>query len=418
MEVMLAGLTSYRAVTGLRSRKAMLETLVRQLNMVRLTVGALALILMAGCTGLIDDNSEGIAPEEKLARELFTTKAAPALNTNCLSCHNGSRPMIDFLAGASDLEVRAKLIGFDPPVLNLTAPQSSRLLTKGSHEGPALNASATSDLLEWIRAEKDAQPDPGLTDPTANLETEPFLPLICTSGTPPDVTCPVNDVDLTSVGLAGSRVHFVAQALGSGLYLNQLKVIAGTGGVYLEHPLFVSNPDGAEPIPDSIDRYFAVKLNLMETTEEQLGGGTAAFVGWNATDKISIHFKAIKPFQPDAGTGPGPGGGGGCKVLASFKTNAVPRLQASCASCHAGGDANAVSAMNITGFDSATDATAQTACNQVLTRVNLTTPDTSGLFIAPAVGNANHPFAFPDAGTFDAFKTPLLTWINAERTAP
>ena len=53
-----------------------------------------------------------------------------------------------------------------------------------------------------------------------------------------------------------------------------------------------------------------------------------------------------------------------------------------------------------------------------MTGVTLPPPDPSGLFIAPAVGNANHPFAFPDAGTFDAFKTPLLTWINAERTAP
>ena len=416
MELMLPGLTSYRAVTGLRSRKAMLETLVQQLNMVRLTVGALALVLMAGCTGLIEESSEGIAPEEQLARDLFTTKAAPALNTFCLSCHNGSRPNIDFLVGTSDLEVRAALIAFDPPVVNLTAPQSSRLLTKGSHEGPALSATSTSDILEWIRAEKDAQPDPGLTDPTANLETAPFLLRACV-GPAGSTECPVNDIDLTDIGLPGTRIQFVAQGLGSGIYLNQLKVVGGPMGVYLEHPLFASRPENAEALPDSIDRYFAVKMNLMASAEEQLAGGTAAFVGWNINDRVSILFKTIKAYQPDAGGGGG-GGGGGCKVLASFKTNVVPRLQASCASCHAGGDANAVSAMNITGYDSATDATAQTACNQVLTRVNLTTPDNSGLFIAPAVGNVNHPFAFPDAGTFDAFKNPLLTWINAERTAP
>ncbi len=416
---MLAGPTSYRAVTGLRSRKAMLETLVQQLNMVRLTVGALALVVFAGCTGLIDaDNAPAIAPEEQLARELFTTKAAPALNTFCLACHNGSRPSIDFLVGASDLDVRAALIAFDPPVVNLSAPQSSRLLTKGSHEGPALSATSTSDILEWIRAEKDAQPDPGLTDPTANLETAPFLLRACV-GPAGSAECPVNDIDLTDIGLPGTRIQFVAQGLGSGIYLNQLKVVGGPMGVYLEHPLFASRPEGVEALPDSIDRYFAVKMNLMASTEEQLAGGTAAFVGWNINDRISILFKTIKPFQPDGGGGEGGGGGGGgCKVLASFKTNVVPRLQASCARCHGGADANAVSAMSITGFDSVTDATVQTACNQVLTRVNLTTPDNSGVFIAPAVGNVNHPFAFPDAGSFDGFKTPLLTWINAERTAP
>jgi hypothetical protein len=53
-----------------------------------------------------------------------------------------------------------------------------------------------------------------------------------------------------------------------------------------------------------------------------------------------------------------------------------------------------------------------------MTRVNLTTPDTSGIFLAPDPANANHPFRFADATTFNAFKNPVLTWINAEKTAP
>ncbi|MDB4963516.1 MAG: uncharacterized protein JWP01_3515 [Myxococcales bacterium] len=399
----------------------MLATLVRQLNMVRLSVGAIALLTMVGCTGLIGGDPSGLTPEETLARRMWAEKAGPVLNTSCVGCHAGQRPNTDFLIGADDLEIRARIIGFEPAVINLSAPQSSRILTKGPHEGPSLTATETSDVLEWIRAEKDAQPDPGESDPTANLETTPFTPAICTSGTPPAPTCPTNDIDLTEVGLPGAKLHFVAQALGSGLYLNQLSIIPGADGVYLEHPLFASYPaDGSDAKPDQIDRFYNVKLNLMgNAPAEQLQGGTAAFVNFLATDKISVLFKIVKAYQPDT-VGPGPGGvgGGGCKTVAEFKTNAAPRFQASCASCHAGANANATSAMNITGVNSPDDAMVTLACNQILTRVNLTTPDQSGVFLAADPANNNHPFRFPDAAQFNAFKNPVLIWINAEKVAP
>lgn len=162
---MLAGLTSLRAVSGgLRSRTYMLETLVRRLNMVRLSVFAIAVVTLAGCTGLIDDGNGGLTREEVVARKMWTDKASPVLMTSCIGCHAGQRPNTDFLAGTEDLEIRAHVIGFTPAVINLSAPQSSRILTKGPHEGPSLTATETSDVLEWIRAEKDAQPDPSATD--------------------------------------------------------------------------------------------------------------------------------------------------------------------------------------------------------------------------------------------------------------
>lgn len=401
----------------------MLETLVRQLNMVRLSVGALALVSLVGCTGLIGGGGGG---EGDAAKKMWIDKAAPVLLTNCVSCHNGSRPMINFLEGTGDLVIRDTLLAFEPAVVNLDAPASSRLLTKGIHDGPALLASQASDLLEWIGAEKDAQPDPGDEGPT--LETVKFTPAICTSGTPPAPTCPVNDVDLTDLGLPGAKLHFVAQALGSGLYLNQLSVIAGTDGVYMEHPLFASWPtDGSETRFDTIDRFYNVKLNQMAGSTAQIGGGTAAFIGFNAVDKISISFKALKAFQPDAGGGSGGGETGGCKVLASFKANAQALFTTnvgaqSCLSCHGGQNGNATSAMNITGVNAADDPTILAACNQIKTRVNTTAPDQSGVFLAPDPANANHPFRF-NAAQFNTFKngppgTGILGWINAEKVAP
>ena len=409
-----------------RSRRSMLETLVRHLGMVRLTVTAAMVLAVTGCSGLIDDGGTGgLSPEEVVARKLWLEKALPTLTANCQQCHNGSRENIGFLVGNSDLEIRDTLLAYEPAAVNLDAPASSRLLTKGPHEGPALTAIQTSDLLEWVNAEKDAATsDPDNT--TAPIETAQFLPQICTSGLPddppanPNPNCPVNKVPLDGVGATGATINFVAQALGSGLYVTNLKLVPGTDGAYIEHPLFVSWPmDGSEPKADTIDRFYNVKLNLQATAtaeEQQIGGGTAAFVGFFATDKITIHFKDAKLFQPDDGGGMM---NTGCKVLDQFKTGAVGPMQQNCLSCHGGQNQNATTSMDITGIDSGDDAMIQNACNQVRTRVNFQDIPSSGVFLATTPGNNNHPFTFNgNTANHDAFVNALTPWITAERDAP
>ncbi|HEY5938936.1 MAG TPA: hypothetical protein VIU61_29990, partial [Kofleriaceae bacterium] len=217
-------------------------------------------ITATGCTGLIDDGgSGGLTGEQKIARQKWTTKALPRLDENCTVCHNGSRLNIGFLEGTSDLGRRDTLVGFDPAVVNLEAPTSSRLLTKGLHEGPALLADQASDILDWLQAERDAVPDTTPTGP--RLETAPFAPLLCTAGLPGDPSCPINTVALDDMGIAGAQVSFVAQGLSSGLYVTNLRLVPGGNGAFVEHPLFVSWPVDAEPVPDAIDRFFDVKLN-------------------------------------------------------------------------------------------------------------------------------------------------------------
>jgi hypothetical protein len=405
----------------------MLETLVRHLDMVRLTIAASCFFVVVGCSGLIDGGgSGGLTPEEAVARKAWLEKALPVLTTNCLSCHDGSRANIGFIEGTADLGRRDTLVAYTPSVVNLDAPGSSRLLTKGAHEGPPLDAIQTSDLLEWVQAEHDASiPDPGVEGPA--LETDKFIPQMCTGGLAGDPTCPINTVALDAVGdgVVGGKITFVVQALGSGLYVTNLKLIPGTGGAYIEHPLFVSWPadETLPPTFDQIDRFFAVKMNLMMTAtpeEEQIGGGTAAFVGFNAgpMDKLTIHFKAAKLYQPD----PPPGGGTGdvgCKKLDLFKAGAQGPLNTNCQSCHAGQNPNATSAMNITGVDGADDVQLQAACNQVRTRVSFQTIDQSGIFLATVPGNGNHPFTFNgNVGAHDAFKAALNPWIVGERDAP
>jgi hypothetical protein len=417
---MLGGLT---AKTSLKSRRAMLDTLLRTRNMVRLSLGALAALSLLGCSGLIDsgEGDTSITPEEKVARQVFVEKAKPILDSACASCHVGM-PMIDFLKGADPMAVRDSLLHFDPQVVNLEAATSSRLLTKGAHSGPALLASQASDLIEWVQAERDAANVTGSGE--QSLATQPFAPLLCTSGNPGDATCPVNIVDISPLvtGWAGAQIKFVAQALGTDLYVTNLALITGSEGVYIEHPLFVSWPnDGSQPLPDTLDRYFNVKMNLKAgDAPAPIGGGTAAFINFNPQNKLTLNFKVVEKYREDSGGGGMTTTAAGCKKLAEFKANAKGPLQTSCGNCHANaGNTNARGAMDITGIASTDDATLQNVCNQARTRINFTDTNQSGFYIAPNPAQAtNHPFKFPAQGNFDTFKAAVDIWVQAEKTAP
>jgi hypothetical protein len=400
----------------------MLETLVRHLDMVRLTALA-SMLAMIGCTGLID------APDPtkaEIARQLWIEKALPALkDATCTVCHAGQRPMVEFLTGANDIAVRDTLLKFEPAVLSLDAPQSSRLLNKGQHEGPPLVGNQKADVQEWAQAEKEAANDTGPGGGGAlTLHTADFAFAVCTGGLPNNAqgTCPINELALDTLGegagIPGAKITFVVQTVGSGLYLNNLKLVPGPMGAFIEHPLFVSisSDPMIKPIADTLDRFFATKMNLMPTAaadQQQISGGTAAFVNFPPENKIAIYFKSAKIFQPEQGGG---GGGGGCKVLAQFETSARATLNTNCGGCHRGTNANATSALDMTGVD---QANAMNACNQVKQRVNLQDINQSGIFLATTPGNANHPFTFGgNATTFNNFKTALNPWIIAERDAP
>lgn len=419
---MLGGLT---AKTSLKSRRAMLDTLLRTRNMVRLSLGALAALSLLGCSGLIDEGEgdSSITPEEKAARQLFVSTAKPILDTSCASCHSGSDPSVAFLSGADPMAVRTTLLGFDPKVVNLEAPTSSRLLTKGAHSGPAFLASQASELIQWVQAERDAANVDGPGD--LSLATEPFSPLLCTGGDPGSPTCPINIVDLSPLvtGWAGAQIKFVAQPLGTDLYVTNLQLITGAEGVYIEHPLFVSWPnDGSQPLPDTLDRFFNIKMNLkVGDMPASIGGGTAAFINFNPQNKLTINFKILEKYREETGGGGGGMTAMGCKQVASFTANARGPLQTSCGGCHAAAaNTNARGAMDITGIANAADATVmQNVCNQTRTRINFADTNQSGFFIAPNPAmQTNHPFKFGgNQANFDTFKAAVDIWVQAEKTS-
>jgi len=420
---MLGALLSRKAnVSVLQSRRAMLDTLLKHLPMVRLSVLAVAALTMLGCSGLIDGGDDSVSAEERLARQLFAQKAMPVFEgAACVSCHTGLDMSVEFLKGSSTMEMRETLLASE--VINLEAPQTSRILTKGAHSGPALTASQSSDLLEWLAAERDAAGVAGGID--TGLETQPFMVVLCTSGLPGEMSCPFTTVDISGLveGWAGAKIKFVAQPLSQDLYVTNLSLEGGPEGVYIEHPLFASRPPAAPPIPDTLDRFFNVKINMMGgAMPTQIGGGTAAFINFAPTVPISIHFKVVDRFRADGPGGPGDMmGPTGCKKLAEFTANARTPLQNNCGPCHANaGNANARGAMDLVGIAMTDEATLQGVCNQARTRINFQDTNASGFYIAPNPAVAtNHPFKFGGVqANFDTFKAAVDIWVQAEKTAP
>lgn len=406
----------------LQSRKAMLETLCRHLDMVRLSTAGALMIALVGCTGLVDGGSDGLTTQQRTAREKWQQSALPVLRQDCMNCHNGSRPNVGFLVGDDDLALHDTLMNFQPPVVNLDATSSSQIVTKGLHEGPQLTDTELSAMLGWLFAERDAaNHDPD--NPIQQLATRPFAVQLCTGGAPDNTagTCPTNHVSLVGIPidgtlLAGAEIAFTAQALGQSLYVTNLVANGGTSGFYVEHLLFVSRPAMTDPFPDQIDRYYALKLNVGPGKTSPIDGGTEDFVRFAPADMIELHFKLLTAFKPDT-TSTTPAG---CKMLPQFKTNALPELENNCASCHAGSNASATASMDLTNIAATTDDKLLLACNQVRSRINFQTPDQSGFYLAPSTGT-NHPFKFPNPATgetFTTFKTAMDVWVKAEQIAP
>ncbi len=258
-------------------------------------LGFIAIVLLSACTGEIQsDNLEGLSPQEQVAQTMWVDKALPVLAGKCVMCHDGSMPMIGYIAGADDLMKRDTLINYVPRIVNMGAPQSSRILTKGDHTalggGPALDAPEASAILAWIVAERDARPAATV------IRTAQAAMMVCASGQDP---CPVNVVDISALGAAGS-VEFAIEAIGSDSYFRDLKIKAGADGLYIEHPLLETWPAGAtEPKPDPLDRFFAVQQNIEPNTELLLGGtGTASVTGFAPTDPISLRFDVVEKKRP------------------------------------------------------------------------------------------------------------------------
>ena len=225
---------------------------------------ALACMLVSGC---FDEATS--TPQQLTARERFMQQAWPALSA-CQSCH-GSQPAIDFLAPGTSDGAYTTLFEFQPPVIDVSAPASSLLLTMGKHTGPALDSASAGVVLQWLEAERDERvPDVGMS-----ASVGPFLPML---GAPTTLELP-----------AGGTVTLMIEAGESGLYVSQLTVKAGAP-LHVVHPLFVSRPP--KPILDDLDRFADLDVSLAAGEAVELG--PAAFLSFDPNDYLTIHFKALE----------------------------------------------------------------------------------------------------------------------------
>jgi len=211
-----------------------------------------------------------------------------------MTCHNGSVAAAPaYLAGDDDAMRRQTLINFMPKVINLAAPQSSRMLSVGDHTammgGVSLLATEATDCLEWIQAERAARPD------IQPIRTAQFQPMLCTS-TP----CPLNTVDIGGIGPTptAAQITFEVTKVGSDAYFTNMKVKAGAEGVYFEHPLIETYIGDPEPTPDPGDRLFAVVSNVPANGEMPLGTGTYTIAGVNPANPMSFYFDVLEKVHP------------------------------------------------------------------------------------------------------------------------
>jgi hypothetical protein len=128
------------------------------------------LLLAILATGCAASSSGSLSSPQAVAELDFEALAFPVLSQECSSCH--ASHFVPFLAGGNQPgeawdplidpashEIRLTLVHFEPQVVALDAPAMSHLLTKGLHDGPALDAHDAEQILTWIQAEAAAAVD-------------------------------------------------------------------------------------------------------------------------------------------------------------------------------------------------------------------------------------------------------------------
>lgn len=359
-------------------------------------LGVHVMLVCAACAGSIETTSTGShddagSANPAQARAKFDQDVLPILGHQCGSCHAGTTNAWM----ASDPDAYTSVMTW-PRLVDTTSPASSMLLGKGAHEGPSLAPADQATILEWLRLEAAVRVDGTRTPETAVIE----------------VVAGANTIPLDAVGAAGSNLTFTAQKLSQGLYLSKIAITAGTGGIHVKHPLFVTWQD-TTPSPDPIDSFDTIELDVASGQAGSVGGGLLMLLNVPATAKLSIAFQKV-----GLSTGGGTPTLSGCKAVAAFTANARTPLSQSCVSCHGGSNASASNATDMTKINDTSADGQAFACGQILGRVDLVTPSSSGVFVAPdPASGASHPFKFPSAAAFNTFRTGVTTWITAEKAA-
>jgi hypothetical protein len=232
------------------------------------------------------------------ARQLFDQQVLPALQPTCLVCHNTGGVGPAFLASAKmgTYDPYATVAGWENFVVD--DPEQSLLLTRGPHEGPALNTDQYDIALRWLRQEKVERDL--LAVPTHRPQSKPTVPKLKPQ---------LNRVDLGAIDrkFAGAYVQFTATATtaSKGLTLRDLRFVNVQPGsqpddqrtIHVVRPLIVIWSAG-KPQPDLSDSMATLdrSYKLNETDGGGAGVPLAALLTlpqYVAGDAISISFNEL-----------------------------------------------------------------------------------------------------------------------------
>jgi hypothetical protein len=362
-----------------------------------------AVAAAAGCTGNIGggglSGAGGAGGGEPLTPAAQFAALEPELRMNCEGCH---------IAGdAAFLVEPAYTSVLSWPDLVLKDWQNSLFLTYAvgntPHPGTQLDSEPLAETLlpkirTWLEAEAQYLPVPNPGVPTVG----PFIPNL--KG--------FNAVYFKDLGeeYAGIAITFNGSLTAEGyvqmdgIEINPTK----DTGVHMVHPLFsVFEPGSSIGVAEPDDTYAAVDATYVPNQTGPLVPQTAVIKNWITDARLAITFDLI-----EIATGMG---GVTCNDVASFSTNVQGQLAASCVDCHAGGNATATAAVDMSNLD--TDPAS--ACARIKNRVNLLDPALSQIFVnTDPGGGSTHPFKFNgDVTAFTAFRDAALIWITAEQMA-
>jgi cytochrome c553 len=334
----------------------------------------------AGDGGSDDDGGVGSSQ----GRQLFEA-ILPDLSSTCGgACHAQGAGGAPLWLGPPDPYTSA--VKF--PGIVVTDPAASIVVTKGRHEGPALQDPLLSQVIQWLTAEAAALP----------VVTLPQTPLFT-------VATGANDIDCSKAGIAGLHITFDAAIDGTIITLSNLDVVTPTTtGAQVVYPIFAILPSMGAEIDDQ--SFSNEDQTVAAGQTAPLGPGLLILTQWSAGAQMKIEFTTLTPVTVAADAGLT----GGCKAVADFQADAYPAIQANtCLSCHgAGGSGNA--AMDLSALQSNPPDYA-TGCAQALSQANPQDPAQSEIILAPTGQVANHPFK----NASQSFVTMMETWIAAEK---
>ena len=373
----------------------------------RITAGIGVLIVLLGA-GACDDGPlpydlGGESTEEGNRGEAMFRAIQPEVMKACGACHEQD--------GTADVPFLGDPVTNDPdPYVAITSwegiivrdPESSVLITYpryGQHSAGPTDHLLEEKLLEWLAEEARALEDKTEDKPTI----PPFSPVV------PGM----NIIYLDPLGpdFEGMAVIFKTEEhTATTLSLYELEVhTTSEHGLRFEHPLFTVYPkDSDEGEPDPIDSFSNVVQKIDAGQSAPLGPGATILVNWQHDGRLSLNFEEIATTDPVVEEGDPP-----CVALDAFEANARGPLLQSCLSCHGGADQAATNAVDM----SALETNAAAACGQIRLRINPEDPPASPIFITtdPSGGSA-HRFKFEnDASAFNAFRSAVSIWIQAEQ---